>query len=171
MHDVETNVYNQPALAFKYSPDISIPGGPSPVIVPMTLTVSGVPTAASTPTQVIVTPIVMPSGLVVGSNVLGDAPINQPRISLEGTMDTPLTIDGTDHVPAILVNNTIRITWAEYVVMCMEGRVTSTYTRWDPLWYRDPFGRQYNNPRIVDFTAQYVEAVPGRTSFTMQLKV
>jgi hypothetical protein len=54
------------------------------------------------------------------------------------------------------------------------GVPNSYNNRWatvDPTAYRDPYGRVYNSPRVLTFTAARTEAVPYRHTFTMTLLI
>lgn len=128
------------------------------------------------------------NGTTWGGHAAGVGPQELPKVSIEGFIETPTTsftnksgiADG--RLPALIVSATTqRLTYAELISACLEGRAGAStlhlgddwsgviWSRVDPLWYRDPFGRVYTYPKILDFSASFVEAAPGRTTFTMQL--
>lgn len=95
------------------------------------------------------------------------------KITMSGYIETPTqkTGDTTPYATPLLKVDNKAYTYADLIAMYIEGRLAGNRTKVNPLWFRDPFGRVFTNPTIFDFTANYVEAVPGRTTFTMVLKV
>lgn len=121
------------------------------------------------------------SGTAFGGNAVAEGPQELAKITVEGTMDTPTVSSGGWQVPAIMDGGGERYTYAEIILACIEGRYQASthplssdgywYVKTEPLSFTDPYGRVFNSPRIFDFSASYVEAVPGRNSFSMTLVV
>lgn len=103
------------------------------------------------------------------------------KLSIDGEIDTPMTLLNDWRVPALYIENPAdeedesnRITYGELIAYYLSGQLNVADNNWgvqNPSWFRDPFGRVYNNPRVLDYTANYVEAVPGRTTFNMVMKI
>lgn len=177
---LQTTTYNQAGLAFDPISGIDVPGGPNPIFVPMILTTAGPPTVNPKANPLTLIPFVEPqTNQYYGGQTQFDAARELPKMNLEGTIDSPMVVSGTNYLPNILVGS-VRITYPELIAMTIEGRASSGYQKVNPIWYRDPFGRvwgdYYRNgsvtrPRILAFTANYLEATPQRMQFTMTLKV
>lgn len=128
-----------------------------------------------------VIPITMPDNTSYGGSFVSEGGQELAKLSIDGYIDTPTTNISGAQLSSVTVDG-LRTTYAELIAMYIEGRAQSPrdantgtilwgWKRLDPLWFRDPFNRVYSDPRIIDFTAGYVEAVPGRTIFTMKLVV
>lgn len=180
-HDTESTTYNQPVLRYPTVTGVTVPGGLFEV--PLLVTSYMPPDYKLITNNIAVMPAIYSDGTAISTSAVSRGASSLPRVTLEGTIDSPMTTsNATDTtgtsadtlnfmVPTILIGS-YKATWTEFIVACMEGRAATTgYGRVDPLWFRDSFGRVYNNPRILDFSASYVEAVPGRTTFSMVLKV
>lgn len=182
-HTSETGVYNQPQLVYPAPPSVTINGSSvSTITIPLLLTTFSGSSRKPTVAQQSFIPIIVNGGLAYGGNALSLGPSELPKIQLEGTIDTPMVdesaggaVPRTDKffIPNVLVFGYFRYTYGQLIAMFLEGRgaYSTTWGRVDPTSFRDPYGRVYANPRVLDFTASYVEGVPGRNSFTMQLKV
>lgn len=173
-YTINTDITDSSQLVF---PDISglLLGGfaYTPVVVPLTLTSYAPATRNAKVNEVGVLPIITPDNMAYSANTLLLGGTELPKITFEGFMDTP-TVDFNGWQLPELTLNEIRYTYADLIAMYVEGRAAQTptgYGRVDPLSFRDPYGRVYDNPRILDFSASYVESVPGRNNFSMTLKV
>lgn len=180
----QTSTYNKPVLHYSMADDgyVTVNGAVDDIVIPMILTqYSGIEGTGLINT-VTTMPIVRADqgGFAYGGNAISEGAISLPRLTLGGTIDTPFDTAGFNdnnggdpvfYAPAVNMNWAQNIDYAEFIIACMEGRVSQTYQRFDPTWFRDPFGRQFNNVRIIDFSASYVEGVPGRSSFTATLLV
>lgn len=177
-----SNIFNDPVLAF---PAV---GTLPAYTIPTRLTQLDVVTTNATLVEWSSGPVVdQPSNNAVGGNSWGEGVNQLPKLVMAGWIDTPAVeievpgMVGTAEVPGIIQDG-FRMTYAEIIAMFYEGR-TSTYndyssvtpgTYWqkvDPLYFRDPMGRVYNNPRIYTFTATRLEAQPFRTNFNMTLQL
>lgn len=244
-HNTETNIYNAPCLCIPLIDGLIFPSNTGPdagvsngVCIYLHLTAATGP-ASENLQQTTVLPIVTEDGLSYGGQSVMLPPKIQPRVSLEGHIDTPSYVQGDNYIPfsgtpgggtttvytsqtqivgierfiysynqnvyalaletiqpetshplsiattgtptTVLVPESVPIplnpyNYAEILIMMLEGRANYGgsdigWGRLDPLWYRDPWGRVYNSPRILDFTGSYVVGVPQRTQFTMALKI
>lgn len=154
----------------------------STIFIPMILSSATLPTYVRSQNESAALPIIdMGNGIASGGSFATAAGGQFPKISLEGTIDVPLTsvtetgtYSGQDaEVPAVQVNS-VPMHWVDVIAMFFEGRYTgssSGYARYDPSFYRDPYGRRYDHPRVMDFTASFVAGVPTRANFTMQLMI
>lgn len=162
---------NAPMISFPMIAGMTIAGGtPATVEIPLVLTaytsVTRVPT-----TGLIGTIPIIDDNFAYGGQTVSVGNIQLPKVSMEGHIDTPVTDSGGWQLPNIVLSGR-NLTYADLIAMYLEGRASAVgWRRIDPLWFRDPYGRTYNSPFIMDFTATYVEAVPGRNNFTLQLKV
>ena len=169
-----TPIYNQAALCYSIfsSEDYIVPlrileyqGTQKPV--------------GSNPKQVI--PRVLASGRAIGGNLLINSPTPLPRIAISGELDTPigvLTSSATTPVssmsfatPLLKLGTTV-LTYGDLIASCIEGRIqiSSDWKVIEPTWFRDPFGRVFSNVKIEKFSATFVEARPGRQTFSMTLR-
>lgn len=182
IHDYETTVYNQCCLGLDPIPGVTVPGNPNPIIVPLRLTSYSGPTIKMRPVVVGTIPLINEqSNLGFGGSRLTEVVPELPKITLEGTIDSPYTDSGTYELPSITGDSGVRYTYPELILMQMEGRGDSTYgKRIRPRFFRDPYGRAYGDymndgskvrPRIFDFKANYVEGAPRRTQFSLVLIV
>lgn len=163
----QTATYDQPALAYNPVPGMFVAGSPNPYVIQLILqTYSGI-TAKGTLNTISSMPIVRADqgGFAYGGIAISEGATELPRLSIGGYIDTTWVEVNNSGV----LMNAVSVTWADFIIACMEGRVSNTWQRYDPLWFRDPFGRQFNNVRIIDFQASYVEAVPNRTTFSATL--
>lgn len=182
-HDTETATYDAPALAYPQISGITVPANLPPdvananIVIPLLITTYSGPTRAPSVNQVPLLPLIDPkSNLAYGGNTLSLGVNQLAKIKMEGTIDTPgveTTVAGEPRKLNIssITAGTTKLTYGDLIALCLEGRVSATYSRYDPIWFRDPFGRYYNNPRILDYQANYVEAVPNRTTFSITLLV
>ena len=93
------------------------------------------------------------------------------KITMEGWIDNPLVITGNTALPGIVIGG-YNLYYVEVIAAYFEGRtVPGQWGMVFPRWFRDPYGRVYAAPRIYDFTASRIEAVPQRTNFSMTLQV
>lgn len=171
-YDTATTTYSQPEIAF---PTISglTNGGVAvtpTVYIPLLVTNYVAPTRAASVGTVGVIPIISNKGLAYGGQAVMTGNLTLPKVKVEGHIDTPL-ISNTNPLSNIQLNG-FRLHYADLIAMYLEGRASAAgWERIDPSYFRDPYGRVFNNPRILDFNASYVEAVPGRTNFSLTLKV
>lgn len=164
-YDAQTGVYNKPALGFQPIGGVQVPSWECPMI----LTTFSPPSRKPKVNVITTVPIIRPSGFAAGGQAVTVAPNEFLKVSMEGFIDTPTVDYGEYRLPNILVDG-VRVTWLDFIVMGVEGRL-NYWDRYDPTYFRDPYGRVYNNPRIMDIAGTYVEQVPGRTNFSMTLKV
>lgn len=180
-HVFETTTYNMPCLFIPFIAGLSLPantgvdaGFTNGTCVYLHETSHTGPSSPQVQSTAMI-PIITPKGLAFGGQIVGHPAHILPRISIEGFIDTPCTQQGEYFLPTIVDTMGIKYTYAEVIAMMLEGRANSDpaygWERLDPLWYRDPWGRIYGGPRILDFSATYVEGVPERNQFTMVLKV
>lgn len=166
-HQSETNVFDQPILRFPAITGVVTPGGTWDI--PLLLTTFDEPTRKPTTGTITGLPILAADN-AVGVTVASHGVNSLARIHMEGHITTPTTHVGPNELPNIRIDGTYS-TWADFIIMCFEGRSNAFYGKVEPSLFRDPFGRIYTKLKILDFTAAHVEAVPGRTTFTMELKV
>lgn len=185
-HTTETANYS-PVLNFPIVSGVTIVVAGSTIstslTIPMTLTTYAGPNRKATVSDVTLMPAIDEgSNLAFGGHVGGYGNDQLPKITLEGFIDTPVTAlidagaDTNDPHKNLtvwdLTVNGLRQTYADIIAMYFEGRAsTPTWKRINPNWFIDPYGRQFNNPKIMDFNATYIEGVPRRTNFSMQLVV
>lgn len=172
----QTSIYNQPVLNFAAISGLNVNGNTGAFSIPLVLTnITGASRKPKT-NPVGVMPI-MYGTTSFGGQTLAQGPSEAAKMLLEGFIDTPtITVVGTmtGQLPNIVATGGVYLTYAEVIAMCFEGRanpVNGFWSKTDPIYFRDPYGRQYNSPGIIDFTSSYVEAVPGRTNFTMTLLI
>lgn len=178
---VTTGLLGKPAIAFAKPTYMTVPANQSPdqasadLVIPMILTAYTPPTRKPKVNMVTSLPLMnVYNRTSWGGSAVSHGPMELPKIQLDGTMDTPTTNFSGWRLPTLQENNAIgqRMTYAEFIQACLEGRVELDVEDWkktDPLWFRDPYGRRYDSPKILDFTASFVENVPGRTTFQMTL--
>lgn len=172
-----TNVPNQ-------DPDEADSG----VVIPIRLTTYSGPQTKQQLGSIDVMPIFNPNdgGYAVGGKTLSYGQSELTKIQMEGYIETPCTettVSGEKlNIPTPKFNS-MNVTYADLIAAYTEGRANVTsvnaggvilnnmWVRTNPTWFRDPFGKVYNNPKVINFTASYVESIPGRTTFTMQLQV
>lgn len=167
----QTTTYNAPALAYTKVTGITYPGGSTadPQVIPLHLDQYSGLNAKSNLVQLSVMPIVS-ENFTYGGVVIAEGANELARVTLGGFIDTPtVSSSGFQLCDLKYSADNSRMTWADFIVTCLEGRVSQTWQRFDPLWFRDPYGRQFTRVRMLDFTASYVEGVPGRTTFTTTL--
>lgn len=133
----------------------------------------------STTVEVASGPMVdMNSSLGFGGNAIAYGVNQLPKLYFEGWFDTPYTVKSKAD-PMINLGINVggqMVNVAQYIAAYFQGTaaVVQAHDTWsivDPLWWRDPYGRQYTNPRVLTFTAERVEAVPYRHNFTMTLLI
>lgn len=184
VHSLEITIYDAPALVFPLRSGITVPANTGPdvsiidTVIPLHLTSYKPPKAQPTVNVVTSLPLIdEASNLAYGGNAISEgAPGGLPRVTIEGHIDTPCINQGEFRVPNIVLSaDNSRITYGEFIIASIEGRMNVTSANeWravNPLWFRDPFGRIYNNPKIIEFSASYVEGVPGRTQFSCTMVV
>lgn len=100
-----------------------------------------------------------------------------PKAVMDGYIDTPCEEVGDFYLPLIKDTNVspnIRLMYSDLIAAITEGRmfINDNSDKWQakkPLWFRDPFGRVYNEPRIIDFNSSYAEQYPCRATFDLTL--
>lgn len=177
-YDVNTGTVDQPGIQFDGISSLAINGtATSSFFIPMILTTYSSPTYVVTMNETNVMPVYDPrGGLAYGGNVLQAQGALFPKLDVEGTIDCPITAvtetgeysGAAAQVSAVTVNS-IPLHWVEVLAMFFEGRYSGA--RYDPSWYRDPYGRQYNSPRMFDYTASYIAGSIERANFTMSLMI
>lgn len=172
-HTLETDTYDLPELVLPNpGGQVLVHGVAVPeIVIPMIVTVQGVP--KRTPKVNIVTGLSLRhlgTNLSYGGTTISEGNVELPKMQIEGTIDTPTEDAGKYRVSSVMLGG-FRITYAEFILKCFEGTAsTPTWRKIEPLRYRDPYGRIFENPRILDFSGNFVEAVPGRTAFSLQLQ-
>jgi hypothetical protein len=142
------------------------------VVVPMHVT-SYTPPGASPALNVVSSlPYVnQKSNYAYGGNALSQGKQDLWKLSCEGYIDTPSSdeiIGGYKFsTPDFGVGK--NLLYADYIQLAKEDN--TGLSRSKPYWFRDPIGRVYTDPRILNFAATYVEGTPGRTNFQMTLIV
>jgi hypothetical protein len=179
-HQFETSVYGYPALCVPAISGLSAPANVYPDAGAVGIVMYMHPSSYAGPvasqlSETTMLPIMTPEGLSYGGQVVTYGPHTLPRVVIEGFMDTPCSRVGEYLTPQLIDTSGIRYTYAEVITMMLEGRanylVGGGWERLDPLWFRDPWGRLYLAPRILDFTSNYVEGIPERNQFTLTLKI
>lgn len=164
------------AVANEY-PDQETPvtGESAEVIVPLRIK-NYTPPIAKSSIQTVETGYIMSptDGNVFGGKATSFSVQELPKAVMDGEIDTP--IDSETNLPSIQIEaDDTPITYGELIALYTEGALqvqsTGIWKRVDPLWFRDPYGRIYENPKILDYTASFVEQVPGRLNFSLTLKV
>lgn len=174
----QTTTYDSPALAYTPLSGVSVPGSPSPYVIDLTLTEYHPPIEKSSVNTVSQMPIIQSSNFAYAGVAVAEGGTELAKVTCGGHIDTPMVdaaenyagYTGAVRVPNITING-FKATWADFIIMCIEGRVSADWNSYHPLWFRDPYGRQFNNPRILDFNASFVEQVPGRVNFSLTMKV
>lgn len=169
---------DQPSIAytkngsFSYPPNEGQDSGDINYVIRLHLTSYGGPISQTSITPISTIPV-FSNQIAFGGHALAEGPKQFKKVTLEGHIDTAHQAAGS--VRGSLLNSGGRnLTAADYIIMCMEGRMLETGNWWwkqDPLWFRDPYDRVFSNPKVIDFNAAYVEAVPYRTTFQMTLVV
>lgn len=174
----DTTKMDRPAIAYEPIPEIAAPTVGGLVEIPLRLQTYSAPDVKPTLTQVTSLPLYNEgTSFQYGSGTLSTAASQLPRIQLEGYIDTPLTNVGGVNLPTLSytqISTTVRITFVQFMIMCFEGTAPASvfgWAKWDPIWFRDPYGRIYSNPKVLDLNGAYVEAIPGRNTFSISLKV
>lgn len=187
-YDEQTSIYNAPVLSVYKPPSggtTSVPantgpdaGNTSELVIPMVLTTYAAPIRTPKINTIGVVPMQTTySGANTswGGTILAEGPSQLPRIQLEGHIDTPRETDGDYEISALKIED-IRYSFPDYIATLWEGRGAffaslGYWQKIEPLWFRDPYGRKFTNLKIIDFNASYIEGVPQRNSFSMQLMV
>lgn len=175
-----TPIFNRPAIRFPAAGTIG------EIEIPIHITKLSSQDEGTTVIEVSAGALIDPaSNLGSGGMAVSYGADKLSKVVLEGYIDTPATPLGNlfTSVPNIIIDGN-RVNYAEIIAAYFEGRTsTNSGGLWQqtyPKWFRDPFGRVYGNAgptgpvrfiRIYDFTAQRIEAVPGRTNITMTLQV
>lgn len=168
-----------PALAYPKVAGITAPANKVPdntdpnIVIRLTLTSYSVRSRRSKVSITQSLPLTdIYDGTTWGGTAVADGPQELPKTTLAGHIDTPLD---ADNLPTVMAG-TQHMSYAEFIIACLDGRAGSfmwgdarVWKTIQPVWFRDPYGRVYFNPRVFDFTATFLEAVPGRTNFTMTL--
>lgn len=137
--------------------------------IPITIEQYTAPNAKSNVNVITAMPVAT-NNFSFGGSALGHGALQLPTLTVGGFMEAPTVASSSNmRVPDVVVDG-VRLTYADLVIMYWEGRA-GNWSRIDPVFFRDSYGRQFLAPTIMDFTASYVEGVPGRTSFTLQLQV
>lgn len=174
----QTSTFNAPTLAYNGVQGLKYPGltlgtMPNPVTIPLVLDQYSGVTARSNVNVVTTMPVIQ-ENFTYGGTVVGEGTSEFPRVTIGGYIETPSAVDGDGNLVSLLLqkgedNFYGGISYADFIIMCLEGRVSSTWQRFDPVWFRDPYGRQFTRVRVMDFNATYVEGVAGRTNFSATL--
>lgn len=173
---------NYPAIAYAPISGVTAPANQFPdtadvtnIIVPLHVRSFDLPQSKSQVNVVDVMPIINPhTGQSFGGKRVFHGSKDLPKLTMEGFIDTPCTVSGTFDIPQVIIGGS-NMTYADLISHINSGQLSITsdgeWVRSDPLWFRDPYGRVYNKPRIYDFSGTYVEQVPGRTNFNMVMMV
>lgn len=96
-----------------------------------------------------------------------------PLLEIEGYMDTPIGPVANNFATPLLYRRGFPMMYGDFIAQSFSGDLsgTSLKERVEPLWFRDPYGRYYSNPRVQDFSCSYVEAVPQRQQFSLTLRM
>lgn len=162
-----TPIYEQAALRYPAA------GSYGQLEIPMRLT-SFKPVSRKVELRVTEVPFrVDPNPNTIGYPSFTEAAESIPLLEFEGYMDTPLgNISGSFATP-LLYRGGYPITYGDFIAQSFSGELsgTSLRERVEPLWFRDPYGRYYSNPKVQDFNCSYVEAVPQRQQFSLVLRL
>lgn len=165
--------YNSPQLVY---PAI----GANPALtIPLHITDYKVSTRNAKMNPITGLPLLHPlSNNAVRGVQIGAGTMELPKIVLAGHIDTPSETIGVYRLPSFKWRGQVqvlRITYGDFIAMCMEGRAnqfdTAIFSIIDPTHFRDPFGRMYYLPRVTSFTGSYLEGVPCRQNFQMTLNL
>jgi hypothetical protein len=167
-----TPTFNAPILVF---PETNVQ---SELTVPLLITEYRVPTAVPTIGQVGGIPEVniyssSSSGIVLPTM----GPSQLPKCSISGFIDTPYEEVGAQALPTLWMSGrsggSTRASYGDLIAMHIEGRAWAGLdTRTNhPSLFRDPYGRLFGYPRILDFSASYMEGRPNRQNFAMTLQI
>lgn len=163
----QTSFYNDPILQFPGSSSIVLQGVAQTGTFTVPLTLVAYSPAMPTFTHGQATMIPIDGG--IGAGVALTPSIGLTQVRMEGFIDTPMA-ESADLYLSSLTLDGFRQTYADIVAAYWEGRMAG-WQRIQPTLFRDPYGRQFDNPVIMDFQASYIEAAPQRTNFTLVLKV
>lgn len=185
---------NAPALRYPQLAGITAPANVSPdnadagLVIPIRLTTYSGPTSKQQVNSIDLMPVFNPAngGFAVGGKTVSYGASELIKIQMEGYIDTPCTetiVSGESlNIPKPTLNS-MAVTYADLIATYTEGRasissvnvggttINNMWTRVNPTWFRDPFGKVFNNPKVINFSGSYVEAIPARTNFTMLLQV
>lgn len=162
-----TSTYDQPVLVYPTVSGLTISGIlPANITIPLELTTYSVPSRKLSTVLLAGMPHTL-ENYSIGGNAVAVGGTELAKITIDGHIDTPTQISGTLALPYIQLDG-IRYTYADIIAGFIDGRLTN-WTPQRPSYFRDPYGRRYDNPQVLDFSASYVEAVPGRTNFSMVL--
>lgn len=172
-HDPTPSTVNRPQIVFPAITGLLVSGAvASPLTIPMTVT-SYVPPKRNAKTELITSIPLLHTGsnLSYGGTTVAEGNVETAKISVEGFIDTPTIDSGNYRLPYITLGGN-NLHYADLIIGFIEGRWSvPTWQKINPTSFRDPYGRVYNNPRIWDFNATFVEGVPGRTNISLTLIV
>lgn len=169
-YDINSGVYDQPALIYPALAGVTVNGAGGPFTIPISMTAYTPVSRRPKLTPVTTLPI-LSGNYNYGGTTQAESSLEIAKLSFDGTIDTPCIDESQWRVSNLLVNG-VRITYAELIIMCMEGRVNTGNGHWNvtnPTLFRDPYGRVWNNPQVIDVQASFVESVPGRNQVSIQL--
>lgn len=179
----QTTTYDAPAIAFPPIAGVTAPSNRVPdnedsnIVIRLVLTSFTAPNRRAKTGIVTTLPIGAGSAWPAGGNVVSFGAQEFNKITIEGTIDTPCTASGSYNIPSLIISDgslASNHTYGEFIAKCIDGSINTYYTwpiKVDPLWFRDPYGRKWTSLKILDYSATYVESVPGRTQISMTLKV
>lgn len=143
-------------------------GNTTELVIRMLLTAYRAPSRNPTVNTITSIPLIDESSNVAyGGITLSQGVQGFAKVVVEGHIDTPSTEISKFSQPDLIIDG-FKMTYGEFIVSAIEGRVAAlngVWRRTGPTWFRDPYGRVFNNPTVIDFTGNYVEGVPGRINF------
>ena len=158
--------FRQAALQY---PNYETPA--SPITIPLrVLSYRGLSRARETKALEILPSVDLKTNRTFNSPLISAGKLSFPKIVISGEIDTPIVSTATP-LPAVILGGQ-NVTYADVIAAYLEGRIYSSIpVVTDPNWFRDPFGRTFSKVRVESFDAAFVEAVPGRTTFNLTLRV
>lgn len=104
-------------------------------------------------------------------NLLQAGASTLPSMSISGWMETP---GDRNNLPIVFRDYNYRYTFGDLIALYMEGRATQSPNALrtiDPEYFRDGYGRVFRNPRITDFSSNFVEGRPLRQTFSITFQL
>jgi hypothetical protein len=160
-----TSTYNSPKLHY------SLLGNSGPFSIKLLLTTYKVASETAHLEVINAIPQIYGNTAGYGNSAVLQGASELPKIQIEGYMDTPTVAHSSPLQSAITLDGS-PVSYGDLISVALEGRAGTTEgPAVHPDYFLDPFGRQFDSPRIIAFTAQYIQGVPYRQNFTMTLQL
>ena len=165
-----TPIFNQPAIAYP-----AIGTEQTAIVIPMRVfQYIGLKRDRKLAPMGVIPSVNPKTNVATGGTFITGGTMELPKLTISGQLDTPVAAATTrsQFATPTLTYFSQRVTYADIIAGCLEGRVTNTDgSSIDPLWFRDPFGKVFTGIKVLRFDAKYVERVPGRQTFNLGLLV